>query len=167
MPDKKSSVSDPEPAKRARGSFAIVGVLCLGLVGAGFFLGGRLGGGGEATAAEQEEEIEEPPISTIAAIVDLDAVNVNLAGGHYLRVAVSVGLGEVESGGGGHGGDEEIHFETAPASDLVVTTLSGRHMEELAEASGRESARRDLEAGLVAYYGEEIVTVLLREFVMQ
>lgn len=171
MPDKKSSESDSTPS-RGVGRYLIVAVLCIALLGGGYALGGGLGGGaagattGEDGSAE-EGEVEEAPIETIAAVVDLDAVNVNLADGHYLRVAVSVGLSEVEAGGGGHGGDEEVHFETAPAADLVLTTLSGRRMEELADADGREAARHDLEEGLVAYYGEGIVTVLLREFVMQ
>ena len=40
-------------------------------------------------------------------------------------------------------------------------------MADLATNEGRESARHDLLEGLENFYGEDIVTVYLTEFVMQ
>lgn len=146
----------------------VVVALCAVIAAAGFLLGGRMTGGG--TAAPTEAVAEEEPEPTIDAIVELEPLNVNLADGHYLRLAVAIGLtghAEGESGGHGGGAEEEPPIETAPASDLVLTTFAGRQMEQLATPDGREQARHDLYEGLVNFYGEEVVAVLFTEFVMQ
>lgn len=175
MPDKTSpeDSTEQEEAKGGSKRLIIIVVICLVIGGAGFVVGGRLSGGAEVEAADEEEEVEEAE-EVIGHIVDLEPVNVNLADGRYLRIAVALGLSEhvgadEEGGGGGHGGggDEEISFETAPASDLVVTTFSGRLFDDLSTHDGRESARHDLLEGLENYYGEDVLTVLFTEFVMQ
>lgn len=169
MPDTTSSPTEAEPAKAGKSRLLIAGVLCVAIAGGGFVIGGRMSGGAEAEVVVEEAEEVEP---VIAEIVDLEPINVNLAAGHYLRVAVSLGLSahdEEEGGGGGHGKDAEAEssFATAPASDLVVGTFSGRAMEELSTHEGRESARHDLLEGLEQYYGHSVITVLFTEFVMQ
>ncbi len=173
MPDTTSSTNEtatPNEGKGGKGRLIVIVVLCFVLAGAGFFLGGRLSGGGDAEAATAEEPVEEPD-PEIVKIVELEPVNVNLADGHYLRIAIALGLSEhalhADEGGGGHGGGEEFVFETAPASDLVVGTFSGRHMEDLQSQEGRDTARHDLFEGLENFYGEDIITVFLTEFVMQ
>lgn len=174
MPDTTSPEPDEAAAKSGKSRLIIVGALCAVIAAAGFVLGGRMSGGAaaapDATDATVPEEETEPHI---VEIVELEPLNVNLAGGHYLRLAVALGLSEEalphEEGGGGHGAakDDGPPIETAPASDLVLTTFSGRTMEDLATPEGRESARHDLLAGLEAYYGEGVITVLFTEFVMQ
>ncbi|MDJ0767424.1 MAG: flagellar basal body-associated FliL family protein [Ilumatobacter sp.] len=153
--------SEPVPAKSGGGAMRIVSaaMLSVALVTTGYFIGGR--GGTAAAPPPETAHVEEPEEPTIGTIVDLEAVNVNLAGGHYLRVAVSLGL------------SEHVHledpkeFKSAPASDLVVSTFSGRTMEELSSHDGRSSRRDELEEGLATYYGDEIVSVFFTEFVMQ
>ncbi len=176
MPDKTSSTDSPTPETGGgKGRLIITAVLCLGLAGAGFVLGGRLSAGSDAEAAAVDTVPEEDLEPTVAGIVELEPVNVNLADGHYLRIAIAIGLSEEavhpedSGGGGGHGGGDtgEIAFETAPASDLVLGTFAGREMADLATNEGRESARHDLMEGLENFYGEAIVTVYLTEFVMQ
>ncbi len=174
MPDTTSSTTE-EPTssegKGGKGRLIITVVLCLGLAAAGFVLGGKLSGGDGAAAAAADEEPVEEPEPVVAKIVELEPVNVNLADGHYLRIAIALGLSEhalhAEEGGGGHGGGDEFVFETAPASDLVLGTFSGRLMADLESHEGREAARHDLFEGLENFYGEDIVTVFLTEFVMQ
>jgi flagellar FliL protein len=170
MPDTTSPDNEStEPKKGGVPRLVIVGILCAVIAAAGFVLGGRLSGG--AAAAPESTVPEEEPEPEVVAIVELDALNVNLAGGHYLRIAVALGLGEealhgAESGGHGGSGDAPP-IETAPASDLVLSTFSGRTMEDLATEAGREDARHDLHIGLEEYYGEGVVEVLFTEFVMQ
>jgi flagellar FliL protein len=176
MPDTKSEQTETDADDSGgKGRLIVTAVLCIGLAGAGFVLGGRLASGGDAEAASTEAEAEVAPEDlepVVGGIVGLDPVNVNLADGHYLRIAIAIALSEdyvhTVSGGGGHGAAAtEIPFETAPASDLVLGTFSGRDMTELATNEGRETARQDLLHGLENYYGEDIVTVYLTEFVMQ
>lgn len=181
MPDKKSDKKKADGEESGGGSkrLIVMGALCAVIAGAGFVLGGRMGGGGEAVA-EVTEAVEEEklPTDTIDEIVELEPMNVNLADGHYLRLAVAIGISHhseedaaASDSGGGHGSTEETTDEpsipTAPAADLVLTTFAGRSIETLATPEGREAARHDLHAGLEAFYGESIVTVLFTEFVMQ
>lgn len=177
MPDTTSSSGPeppvPEPAKKGKGRAIIAGVLCVALAGGGYFMGGR--GGGAAPAAAVESLPEPEP--TVGEIVDLEPVNVNLADGHYLRIAVSLGLVEEHAdgaadAGGGHGAATEetgeSSFPTAPAADLVLSTFAGRKIDQLADHGGREAARHDLLEGIHEYYGEEeVLTVYFTEFVMQ
>jgi len=92
-----------------------------------------------------------------------DAVNVNLADGHYLRVAISLGL----SADIDFGHDSPDDFPVAAASDVLLHTFSGRTIAELSSTEGREAARHELEEGLAEHYGEDIVSVNYTEFVMQ
>lgn len=107
-------------------------------------------------------------------------MNVNLADGHYLRVAVSLGLVDHLAEGeqaaaesdGSHGAateeTEQSSFPTAPAADLVLSTFAGREVDQLSDPGGREAARHDLLERIHEYYGEEqVLTVYFTEFVMQ
>ena len=184
MPD-MTSTSGPEPPAttpetkpKGKRRMIVVGALCLGLAAGGYLISGRMAGGAApAAGATTEEEVVEPE-PEVGEIVDLEPVNVNLADGHYLRIGVSLGLsahveGEAgeEAAAASHGeaGEETgTTFPTAPAADLVLSTFSGRSIEQLADDAGREAARHDLLEGIHAYYGEEeILTVFFTEFVMQ
>ena len=160
MADKTSKTTEGSNGSKR---MIVVIALCVVIAGAGFVLGGRMTGSGTVVP---EEAVAEAPEPTIDVIVELEPLNVNLADGHYLRLAIAIGLtGHAE--GGGHGSEDEPPIETAPASDLVLTTFAGRQMSQLATPEGREQARSDLHAGLVGFYGEDVVTVLFTEFVMQ
>lgn len=163
MPDKTS----PEPTTPASGGpkrLMTIGALCVLIAGGGYVLGGRMSGSSQpaGTAIEAPEDV----VPTVEAFVELEPLNVNLADGHYLRVAVAIGVADVGSDEG-HGDDDEPPIETAPASDLVLSTFLGRRMPDLATVAGRDGARRDLHEGLVGFYGDDIVSVLFTEFVMQ
>lgn len=172
MADKKKSDTDDEKSggsKRLTVMVAMTAVIAL----AGFVLGGRMSGGTAATETTPEAEDEHVELS-IDEIVQLEPLNVNLANGHYLRLAVAIGVShhgqEHEKADDGHGKSsksDEPSIETAPASDLVLTTFAGRELATLATPEGREAARNDLYEGLVDFYGEGIVAVLFTEFVMQ
>jgi flagellar FliL protein len=146
-------------------------MISIALVAAGYFVGGRGGGTAPAAALTATTVAHEPTVDTV---VDLDAVNVNLADGHYLRVAISIGMAGAHddaaaADSGGHGAaTETVTTEpTAPAADLVLSTFAGKTMEELSSLEGRIAARDHLLEGLKEFYGEEVITVFFTEFVMQ
>ena len=117
-------------------------------------------------------EVEAPAALEFTEIVDLPAININLADGHYLRVAVSLGLHAVEeeeAAEGGHAAEvaEGPSIPIAPAADLVVANFSGRTMASLTTTEGREEAKAALTAQIIEHYGATVVTVFLTEFVMQ
>jgi flagellar protein FliL len=178
MADKKKSDTSADDATSGGSKRMIVMVVLIAVIaGAGFVLGGRMTGGSATTEAVAPEPVEEPAEPTIDEIVELMPLNVNLADGHYLRLAVAIGISHhateyaEDDAGDGYGDksedDDEPSIETAPASDLVLTTFAGRELATLATPEGREAARNDLHDGLVAFYGESIVAVLFTEFVMQ
>lgn len=103
--------------------------------------------------------VEEPP--KVKFMVDLPPMHVNLHGGHYLRVAVSLGISDKAEI------KDAAEFVAAPALDAVVATLSGREMAELQTAAGRDAAKDQLTERIVSIYEDEVLTVFLTEFVMQ
>jgi flagellar protein FliL len=160
--------------KSGGGKMMPAAMISIALVAAGYFVGGRGGGDAATTTVTSivEVEKEEPHVGDI---IDLEPVNVNLAGGHYLRVAISIGMAAheeetAEGGDSGHGAKEEKTVTTeptAPAADLVLSTFSGKTVEELSTLEGRIQARESLHEGLKEFYGEEVLTVFFTEFVMQ
>ena len=149
----------------------MIAALCVGLLGGGYVLGGKMSAPAAAVADDgtaestHEEESEESKGAEVGEVIDLEAVNVNLADNHYLRVAISIGLAPAEEGGG-HGEEEEV-FKTAPASDLLLSVFSGRLMEDLATPEGRDEARLKLLADMHEAYHGEVTAVYFTEFVMQ
>lgn len=172
MPDKKSPDND-EASGGGSKKLIVSAVLCVALLGVGYFLGGMMGGGAaEETAAPAAGEADaeaavEAAAETheVGAVVDLEAININLAENHYLRIAVSLGLHPDVKLDDGHGGGGGIH--TAPAADLVLTTFSGRDIAELATPEGREEVRTELLEHLAEHYHGDVVSVYFTEFVMQ
>ena len=176
MPDTTSPADDPSEKKKGGPKRLItIGALCVGLLGGGYVLGGRLGSppasadDGSAASAEGQgasgeeggEDHDGEHAAEIGHVVDLEAVNINLAGDHYLRVAISLGLSpDVEL-------EEPEEFHTAPASDVLLSTFSGATIEELSTAAGRDEARTRLLEQIEEQYHGEVAAVFFTEFVMQ
>jgi flagellar FliL protein len=165
----------PEAAKKSKKKLFIAAGLVVVLAGAAYMLVGR-GGAADADVATDGStadtvEVEAPAALEFTEIVDLPAININLADGHYLRVAVSLGLHAVEeeAAEGGHAAEvvEGPSIPIAPAADLIVANFSGRTMASLTTTEGREEAKSALTAQIVEHYGATVVTVFLTEFVMQ
>lgn len=166
----EAGADDDAGEKGGGGKMMPAAMVSIALVAAGYFVGGRGGGSSATTVTSVVATVEEEP--EIEHIIDLDPINVNLADGHYLRIAISIGMAasedaEEESGGGHGGGETETTEPTAPAADLVLSTFSGKTIEELSSLEGRIHAREALHEGLTEFYGEEVVTVFFTEFVMQ
>jgi flagellar basal body-associated protein FliL len=178
---KKTTTTDPDApeapkSKSKRKLFIAIG-LCAVLAGVAYMLVGR-GGAADAdvatdgTGTGDTVVVETPAALEFTEIVDLPAININLADGHYLRVAVSLGLHAVEeeAAADGHGAavvDEGPSIPIAPAEDIVLATFSGRTMATLATTEGREEAKLALTAQIAEHYGAIVTSVFFTEFVMQ
>ncbi len=173
MPDTKSPGDNESPEAKKGGPkrLVMIAALCVGLLGGGYVLGGKMGApaavadDGTAESDPDEESEESKDGAEVGLVIDLEPVNVNLADNHYLRVAISLGLAP-DDGAGGHGGEDE-EFKTAPASDLLLNVFSGRLMEDLATPEGRDEARLKLLADMDEPYHGEVTAVFFTEFVMQ
>jgi len=171
MADKKEASSDDggEVAKKSRkGKLIVVGVAFAGLAAGAYVMGNKTAApaqsGGTTTTttiALIDGCVKEPDPGVPENLVDLPEMSINLADGHYLRAAVSLGLcADVVLAEG-----EE--FPSAPAKDLIVTGLSGRDMAVLSTAEGREAAKEALTEQISAAYRGVVYEVFFVEFVMQ
>jgi flagellar basal body-associated protein FliL len=155
-----------EEAKKKKNPL-VIGGLCVALAGAGYMLGGRKAGAQDASAPTTTiQQLEGCAEGTDAATtehraVDLPAMNINLADDHYLKVTISLALCPdlvLPEG-------EEL--VTAPAKDIIVSTLSGNSMTVLADPQGREQAKQLLTERIRTAYPDEVFEIYFLEFVMQ
>jgi flagellar protein FliL len=138
-------------------------VLAVGIAAGGYFMGGS--GGGEAAATETtvEPEIVEGPL------LGVEPLTVNLADGHYLRVAVSLQLTDqyedVETGE--HGEELLSHHDDTRIRDSLISLLGGRGASELASAEGRDHARHELHEAANGMLDDAVMEIYFTEFVIQ
>ena len=177
MSDSPTTTEEPDaseaPKKKSKKKLFIAVGLVVVLAGSAYMFLGR-GGAADADATTADTvEVEAPAALEYTEIVDLPAININLADGHYLRVAVSLGLHALEEEAAaeeGHAAAEVTDgpsIPIAPAEDLVVALFSGRTMESLTTPEGRDEAKALLTTQIVEHYGETVAAVFLTEFVMQ
>lgn len=165
--DDKAAAEGEEGGKKKKNPI-VIGGLCVALAGVGYMLGGRSAGatpaaGETTTTVAQIEGCKEGVVATpgIHNAIDLPAMNINLTDGHYLRVTASLGLcPDVVLAS-----PEE--FVSAPAKDILVSTLSGNSMAALEEPEGREKIKELLTKKISDAYPEEVYEVYFLEFVMQ
>lgn len=157
---------EAEGGKKSKKKLIVLVLLCASLAGAGY----KLGGGGASaegvattTTIVQLEGCKEGTDATEVEpnVVDLPKMNLNLADGHYLSVAVSLNLcPDVLV-------TPEEPLQTAPAKDIIVSTLSGSSMAVLQTPEGRDEARKLLIERLSEEYEDIVYGLFFVEFVMQ
>lgn len=89
-------------------------------------------------------------------VMQLEPIQINLAGGRYLKIGVA--LQAIE-------GAHEI--EGSKALDATIELFSGRSVEELADAEEREKLKTYLLEELEERYHDEIMEVYFTDFVTQ
>lgn len=163
---KTDKTAEGEEAKKKKNPL-VIGGLCLALAGVGYMMGGRKAGAQDSSAPTTTiEQLEGCVEGTDAATtehkaIDLPSMSVNLTDGHYLKVTVSLALcPDVVLAEG-----EE--FVSAPAKDIIVSTLSGNSMTVLQDEHGREQAKELLTEQIAKAYPDEVYEVYFVEFVMQ
>jgi flagellar FliL protein len=131
---KDAAEGEDAPAKGGKKKLlVIVAVAVLGLgAGAYFFL---FSGSGEAKAAPKPGVVEA-----------LDPIAVNLAGGGYLKVGVSLQLTEAAG---------ETKPDGSKAIDLVISTFSQAQPADVVGA--RDALKAALQKKIIAAYGEDVV----------
>ena len=139
-------------------------VLAIGMVGAGYMLGPGSGSGEAAGAGTDETTTTSEPIP--GEIVQMEPININLAGGHYLKVGMALQLAE------GVLAEEFAKGKTAKANDILIAEVGGRDMAELATPEGRAKLKEDLREKIMETYreeetGDEVIDLFFTDFVMQ
>ena len=120
----------------------LVVVLLAGAAAAYFFL---FSGSGEAEAAEPEH----------GGYVALEPIAVNLAGGGYLKIGLTLEI-TAEAAGGGHGG---ASVDGAKAYDEIISTFSQAKPADVTGA--RDALKESLEKKIIEAYTEEDVPMVM------
>lgn len=137
-----------EPAKKGKAKLLIIVavVLLLGLGAAYWFL---------LRPAPDEEKKKE--VHEAGEIVPLEPVQINLAGGHYLRMSIALQLTT-----------EATHAaDGSKALDSTIELFTGRSIEELSNVKERRKLKHELEETVAHDYHEEVMAVYFTEFVTQ
>ena len=111
----------------------------------------------EAALATQEPEYE------LGEVQILEAISINLQGGHYLRLGLGL---QLTAGGGGHGAATG-EVDTAKALDAAIALYSGHTTEELSDPVIREELKAELGETLKELYEHQVVAVYYTDFVTQ
>ncbi len=144
-----AAAADGAPKKKGKKKVLLLVLIVLLVAGgaAWFFL---FRGGGEAEAAVEPEPV-------LGEVLPLEAISINLADGHYLRIGVALQVIE----GPAHPPDG------SEALDLTIQTFSGRTVTELADNAVREELKVELTHKVEEAYHHDVVEVYFTEFVTQ
>lgn len=130
------------PAPKGKGKMLVVGALVLAIAGAAgwFFL---LKPSGPSTPEPGE-------------VMPLEAIQVNLSGGHYLRLSMALQL------------TTSAHeADGSQAMDAAIGIFSGLPVAEVNRPAAREKLRQELEEELEHRYHGDVMDVYFTEFVTQ
>jgi len=115
-------------------------------------LGGGGAGGYFFFAGSGEEEKPEP-----GAVLPLEAITVNLADGHFLKVRIALQLTA----------DVAEEPDGSKALDILISQFSNKSIAELASSAAREEEKKKLVQHIGEAYEDEVMDVYFTEFVMQ
>jgi flagellar protein FliL len=135
------------PSRGGRKKLIIVAVAVLLLLAAGYFV----------VLKPKTSKPGPPPKPVPGAVVKLDAITINLAGGHFLKLGLSLqataDAGEDVSG--------------AKALDAAIDLFSNKTIKELATRDGREGAKAALVKRVSDLYEGKVYDIYFTDYVMQ
>ncbi|MDQ1287685.1 MAG: flagellar protein FliL [Actinomycetota bacterium] len=169
--DTEAVTEDGEKKGFLGGKLKLVAIILpvLLLAGGGLYFFVFAGGSGQGTSSSSSEACPEgetcPEDEVVAAakhtekpgeVVTVEAVTVNLAGGHYLKVGLALQA------------TADAGEEVAPgkAADALIAEFSGKTMDELATGEGREAAKEALLKTIKAVYEKKVYEIFYTTFVM-
>lgn len=142
-----AEAAEPKPKKKLKLIIIIaVAVLVVGAAAWFFFLKGP-------------SEPEAEPAPEPGEVLTVEAMSINLADGHYLRLGLGL---QLVLDAGAHG-----PVDAAPARDAAIALFSGRTVAEIADPTTREALKAELTETLKVAYHEEVMDVYLTDYVTQ
>jgi len=129
------------------------------IIAAVVLLGG--GAGGYLMFKPSSAEAEAEPEPTPGVVSVLDAITINLADGHYLKLKMTLQATT----------DAAEAPDGSKALDIAIELFSNKDEATLLTAEGREAAKKDLVAKVVAAYTvekkKEVMDIYFTTFVIQ
>jgi flagellar FliL protein len=139
--------------EKKKSPMLLIMLLVLGLVG-GIGVSKVMGGGGGPA-------VEPPPEP--GEIANIEAININLAEGRFLRVAVGAQLTKKVP----EKGEAWVKIEGAKVRDAMIRVFSGKTVAVIQSTEGREELVRELEELVVEATEKQVMKVYLAEYVSQ
>ncbi len=152
MSDKDAPTEAPKKSKKML-MIIVIALVVLGGGGAGAFF--------MLKSDPAEAAAEEKPVK--GAVVAMDsALTINLADGHYLKLAFTLQATE-EAG--------EVEIDNAEAIDIAIDQYTGMEIAELETTKGRETAKAELLEKIEKVYNVDdkhiIMDIYFTQFVTQ
>lgn len=144
MPRAAEEQEAPAPEKKSKKKLILILVALLGV-----------GGGVYWFMFKPAPEKKEPEPGEVVA---LESIQINLAGGHYLKIGIALQA----TADAGHGPPDG-----SKALDSTIKLFSGKSMQELALPKQREHLKEKLLHELEERYHHEVIDVYFTEFVTQ
>lgn len=123
----------------------VVALLIVVLAAAAYFL---------VLAPKGEASVEPPPVP--GEVLTVEAMSINLAEGHYLRLGLGLQMTA-----------EALEADSAKARDAAIALFSGRTVEEISDPVTREALKTELAHVLAELYEGEVMGVYLTDYVTQ
>ena len=140
--------TEAAPAKKSKKKLIII-VLAVVLLGGG--------GGGAYFMLGSSGKSGAKPKPVPGAVVPLDAITVNLTGGHYLKIHLALQATA----------DAGDKVDGSQALDLTVAQFSNHDMAEYSSEAGRAKAKAELLKAVEKAYDDKVMDIYFTEFVMQ
>ena len=131
-------------------AMAIVALLAVGIAGAALM--GKLpflSGDGSAAAAEA-------PAPEWGESVDIEAISVNLADNHYLRIGFTMQMSA-----------DATEVATAPAKDAAIELFSGHKLADVNDEATRKELKEELLKRLNELFDGHVIDLYYTDFVTQ
>lgn len=116
-----------------------------------------IGGGAGAYLALVAGKAEAKPAPEPGVVVALEPVTINLAGGHYLKMAFAL---QVTA-------DAEEEPDGSKALDLAIAQYTDMKVAELSTRKSREAAKKQLLEKIGKAYEEKVMDIYFTQFVTQ
>ncbi|GAA3450632.1 flagellar basal body-associated FliL family protein [Dactylosporangium matsuzakiense] len=144
--------TEEAPAKGGKKKLIIIAAIALVAL---------LGGGFAGYKIFSPKKVEAEPAPTPGVVSVLDAITINLADGHYLKLKMTL-QATTEAAEAPDG---------SKALDIAIELFSNQSQDKLLTAEGREAAKKELVARVVKAYTEdkkkEVMDVYFTTFVIQ
>jgi flagellar protein FliL len=115
----------------------------------------KMMGGSSGAAAEPPPEAGE--------IANIEAININLANGHFLRVAVGAQLTKAVP----EKAEAWVKTEGAKVRDGLIKVFSGKDLASVQSTTGREELVREVEEAVSESTEKQVMKIYLAEYVSQ
>jgi flagellar FliL protein len=145
------------PKKKGKKKLVLVAIVVVVVLGAGYVL---TAGKPTKASAKAAAGSTTPTTEAVGPVINLDAITLNLADGHYLKIGIALQLSKTAKTGNFTNND-------ARTLDATISVFGTKTVPSLAAPGGRDEAKAELAKRVRAVYPSDVVGIYFTDFVMQ